>query len=167
MVIKLQLCLELNGAAMLHQWNVQCCNQNCWDGKPFLWTWAKILQHFFVWCSNRKTVLLCSPYFISNKRSFRKSLPVLLLASTQALSPCCRTERGKLVTQHFALTGIKVTGLTDASNWKLTSLGIKLILVCFNCKEAANWWAWIKAHFGKGIYLQWWAGRVAAAFYIC
>lgn len=42
------------------------------------------------------------------------------------------------VTLQFALTGIKVTGLTDASNWKLTSLGTKLVLVFFNYKEAAN-----------------------------
>lgn len=98
----------------------------------------KTPQHFFVWCSDRKTVLTCSPYFISNERSCLMSLPVWLLASTQALSPCCRSERAELVTQHFALTGIKVTGLIDASNWKLISLGTKLILICFTCKEAAN-----------------------------
>lgn len=66
------------------------------------------------------------------------SLPVWLLASTQALRTCSRSERAELVTQHFALTGIKVTGLIDASNWKLISLGTKLILICFTCKEAAN-----------------------------
>lgn len=41
-VIKLQLCLELNGAAMFHQCNVQCC-----DGKPSLWRWAKNTATFF------------------------------------------------------------------------------------------------------------------------
>lgn len=127
----------------------------------------KTPQHFFIWCSDRETVLTWSPCFISNKRSCLISLPVWLLASTQALSPCCRSERAELVTQRFALTGIKVTGFIDASSWKLTSLGTKLILVCFTCKEVANWWPWIKAHFGKGVCLQSWAGRVAAAFRIC
>lgn len=109
----------------------------------------KTPQHFFIWGSDRKTLLTCSPFFISNKRGCLTSLPVWLLASTHSLSPFCRSERGESVTQHFALIGINITGLTDANNWKLTSLGTKLILVCFNCK-AVNCWAWIKAYFGKG-----------------
>lgn len=76
-----------------------CPYENCCDGKPSLWRCAGNTKLLFSHDVQIGKLFLCAlriKHFIFNERSCFISWPVLLLASTQALSPCCRSERWEL-----------------------------------------------------------------------